>query len=410
MSSTQSGALAPYHVMLKPRGAICDLDCTYCYYLAKEELYPGSEFRMSEDVLDAFTRQYLMSQESPEIVFGWQGGEPILMGFDFFRGAVAAQERHRTPRTTILNALQTNGVSLTDEWCAFFAENNFLVGISLDGPAPLHDAYRVDKGGKPTFDRVMRGVELLQRHGVEFNVLTTVHAANANHPLEVYRFLRDTVGTAFIQFIPVVERIGDGRASEHSVPGAAYGAFLSTVFDEWVRSDVGRLFVQIFDVALAAWVGQRPGLCVFEETCGNALALEHNGDLYSCDHFVEPAYRLGNIRDVELPVLVGGEAQRAFGQAKKSELPDYCRACEVRFVCNGGCPKNRFIRSPDGEPGLNWLCEGYRRFFKHIGPAMRHMAGALRRRQPPAGIMRVLAEGTDPLLASAYGGQEVTPA
>jgi uncharacterized protein len=410
VSSPHSSTLAPYHVMLKPRGAICDLDCTYCYYLAREELYPGSDFRMSEEVLDTFTRQYITSQESPEIVFGWQGGEPTLMGLEFFRQAVAVQERYRTPGTNILNTLQTNGMSLTDEWCEFFAENGFLIGISIDGPARVHDAYRIDKGGKPTFDRVMRGAELLRRHGVEFNVLTTVHEANADRPVEVYRFLRDDVGTSFIQFIPVVEPIGDGNASERSVMGAAYGTFLSAIFDEWVRNDVGRVFVQIFDVALAAWVGLPPGMCVFEETCGNALALEHNGDLYSCDHFVDPAHRLGNIREQALPVLVGGEAQRAFGEDKKTGLPGYCRECEVRFACNGGCPKNRFTRTPEGDPGLNWLCEGYRSFFNHIDPAMHYMVEALRDRRPPAGIMQVLEDGTDPLLARAYGRRKVTPA
>ncbi len=399
----RSSPLRPYHVMLKPRGAICDLDCTYCYYLDKEALYPGSAFRMSEEVLDTFTRQYLTSQESPEIVFGWQGGEPTLMGLDFFRQAIEAQARYRPAHTRIVNTLQTNGVSLTDEWCEFFLKHAFLVGISLDGPARLHDAYRVDKGGKPTFERVMRGVELLRQHGVAFNVLTTVHAANAEYPVEVYRFLRDDVKTRFIQFIPVVEPRDAGRASERSVTGAAYGAFLRATFDEWVHNDVGQVFVQLFDVALAAWVGQPAGLCVFEETCGNALALEHNGDLYACDHFVEPAYRLGNIREQELPVLVSGEVQRAFGRAKRSMLPAYCRACEVRFVCNGGCPKNRFIETPDGEPDLNWLCAGYRDFFNHIRPAMEYMTHALHHRQPPAGIMELLAAGDDPVLTEAYG-------
>jgi uncharacterized protein len=395
--------------MVKPRGAICDLDCRYCYYLEKEELYPGSDFRMTDEVLETFTRQYITSQESPEVVFAWQGGEPTLMGLDFFRRAVAAQQRCRTSRTNVLNVLQTNGVRLTDEWCEFFAAHDFLIGISIDGPAELHDAYRLDKGGSPTFDRVIRGVELLRRHRVEFNVLTAVHAANADHGLEVYRFLRDQVGAAFVQFIPIVERRGEDRASDRSVTGAKYGRFLSAVFDEWVRRDVGRVFVQIFDVALAAWVGQRPGLCIFEETCGNALALEHNGDLYSCDHFVRPAHRLGNIGRAELPVLVNAEAQRAFGQAKLGDLPGYCRACEVRFVCNGECPKNRFIRTPDGEPGLNWLCEGYRAFFNHIDPAMRYMANALRHKRPPAEIMRALNEGTDPVLAATYQPGETTP-
>jgi uncharacterized protein len=390
--------------MLKPRGAICDLDCAYCYYLAKEALYPGSTFRMSDDVLDTFTRQYITSQETPEVVFAWQGGEPTLMGLDFFRRAVMAQERHRTPHITIRNTIQTNGVSLTDEWCELFAEHGFLVGISLDGPAQLHDACRVDRAGTATFDRVMRGVELLRRHRVEFNVLTAVNAVNAGHPLYVYRFLRDEVGATFMQFIPVVERI-DGGASERSVTGVAYGVFLSTIFDEWVCNDVGRVFVQVFDAALAAWAGQPPGLCVFAATCGNALALEHNGDLYSCDHFVEPAHRLGNILETGLPVLVGGETQRLFGRAKRSELPTYCRTCEVRFMCNGGCPKNRFIQTPDGEPGLNWLCSGYRALFNHIRPAMDYMAEALRRGLSPASIMQALEMGQDPLLTRVYGGQ-----
>jgi len=387
--------------MLKPRGAICDLDCRYCYYLKKEKLFPGSDFRMSDQVLEAFTRQYIESQASPEVVFGWQGGEPTLMGIDFFRRAVEYQQKHAKPGVKILNTLQTNGVSLDDEWCAFFHEHGFLIGISIDGPGRLHDPYRVDKGGKPTHARVMKGLELLRKHGVEYNVLTTVHAANVEHPLDVYRFLRDEVGSTFIQFIPIVERT-PGGASERSVTGQRYGEFLIAVFDEWVRRDVGKVFVQIFDVALSAWYGRPPGLCIFEETCGRALALEHNGDLYSCDHFVEPAHLVGNVLRSELPVLIDGDQQHSFGRAKKSTLPQYCRECEVRFVCNGGCPKNRFIETPDGEPGLNWLCEGYRPFFNHIGPAMEYMVVALRHQDPPAGIVRVLAEGTDAELTALY--------
>jgi uncharacterized protein len=397
----------PFHVMIKPRGAICDLECAYCYYLAKADLYPESGFRMSDEVLESFTRQYLECQLSPEVVFGWQGGEPTLMGLDFFRRAVELQRRFAGPGVRVLNTLQTNGVSLDHEWSAFFREHGFLVGISIDGPAELHDAYRVDKGGKPTHTRVMEGLRRLQDHGVEYNVLTTVHAANVHHPLEVYRHLRDEVGTTFMQFIPIVEpeaaTAGGSRVTERSVDGRGYGDFLTAIFDEWVRRDVGNVFVQIVDVALAAWYGQRPGLCIFEETCGRAMALEHTGDLYSCDHFVEPRHRLGNVLRSELPVLTESPQQRAFGTAKKDTLPRYCRECEVRFVCNGGCPKNRLQRTPDGEPGLNWLCEGYRSFFNHVRPAMEYMANALRRRMPPAGIVRALEQGTHPELTDAYG-------
>ncbi len=403
-TTVRSTVIHPYHAMLKPRGAICDLDCEYCYYLKKEELYPGSSFRMSDDVLKAFTKQYIESQHTPEIVFGWQGGEPTLMGLDFYRRAVEYQQAHARPGVRILNTLQTNGVSLDEAWCTFFRENGFLIGISLDGPAPLHDAYRVDKGGKPTHTRVMAGLDLMKKHGVEYNVLTTVHAANVDHPLELYRYLRDEVGSTFMQFIPIVEREGENGATSRSVTGRGYGEFLVTIFDEWVRRDVGKVFVQIFDVALSAWAGRGAGLCTFEETCGQALAMEHTGDLYSCDHFVEPEHLVGNVVRTELPVLVDGAKQRDFGAAKKDTLPRYCLDCEVRGVCNGGCPKNRFIRTPEGEAGLNYLCEGYRTFFNHIDPAMRYMVEALRHRGPPAGIMRVLAEGVDAELVKAYGG------
>lgn len=380
--------------MIKPRGAICDLACAYCYYLSKERLYPGSDFRMSEEVLESFTRRYIESQHVSEVVFGWQGGEPLLMGLAFFQRAVELQERYRRPGMRILNTLQTNGTRLDDAWCRFFREHGFLIGLSLDGPAHLHDVYRVDRAGNPTFERVMAGLKLLQEHGVAFNTLTTVHAANVAHPLEVYRFLRDAAGTRFAQFIPIVERENEtgfqegDRVTGRSVPARGYGDFLISVFEEWVRHDVGRVFVQAFDVALAAWVGGRPGLCIFEETCGEALAMEHNGDLYACDHFVEPDYRLGNILEVPLEELVASPGQQAFGGAKQDALPRCCRACEVRFACNGGCPKNRFIRTQDGEVGLNYLCEGYRAFFNHIDPAMRFMAGELAAGRPPANIMR----------------------
>lgn len=398
VAGVQTTAPPAFHVMLKPRGAICNLDCAYCYYLSKERLYPGSRFCMSDGLLEEYTRQYIKAQRVPEMTFAWQGGEPTLMGLDFFRLAVECQQKYRRPGVRIHNALQTNGITLDDEWCHFFRKHNFLVGISLDGPCELHDAYRVDKGGKPTFDRVMGGVELLKKHGVEFNVLTCVHAANADHPPEAYRFLRDEVGASFIQFIPIVERDNDTgfqegeKVTERSVAGRQYGDFLIAIFDEWGRRDVGRVFVQIFDVALAAWLGQRPGLCTFEETCGTALVMEHNGDLYSCDHFVEPQHRLGNIQEIPLIEMVGSKQQRQFGLAKRDTLPRYCRECQVRFICNGGCPKNRILRTPDGEPGLNYLCEGYKAFFTHIDRPMQIMAAELQAGRPPANIMHYLAE------------------
>jgi uncharacterized protein len=374
-----------FHVLVKPRGPVCNLACEYCYYLPKEDLYPDADFHMPDEVLEAFTRQYIEAQRVPEITFGWQGGEPLLMGLDFFQRAMALQEAHRKPGMRVTNALQTNGTLLDDAWCGFFREHGFLVGLSLDGPREVHDVYRLDKGGRPSFERVMAGLAYLKQHKVEFNILTTVHAANAARPVEVYRFLRDEVGTQFIQFIPIVVRDGDG-VSPQSVSAKQYGDFLIGVFDEWVRRDVGRVFVQIFDVALAAWTGHRPGLCVFEPTCGNALVLEHNGDLYSCDHFVEPRYRLGNILETPLIEMVGSEQQLRFGTDKRDTLPKVCRACEVRFVCNGACPKNRL------EAGLNHLCAGYKAFFKHIDEPMRFMAAELKARRPPANIVRHLAQ------------------
>lgn len=381
-----------FHVMTKPRGAICNLDCAYCYYLAKERLYPGSRFRMAEELLESYISQYIAAQRVPEVTFAWQGGEPTLMGLPFFERVVELQRRHARGKR-IVNTLQTNATLLDEAWCRFFKAHGFLVGVSLDGPRELHDAYRVDKGGHPTFDQVMAGLALLRRHGVEHNILACVHAANAERPLEVYRFLRDEVGTRFIQFIPIVEPEGGGPGvSACSIGAEQYGAFLCAVFNEWVRRDVGRVFVQIFDVALGIWAGQPAGLCIFAETCGDALALEHTGDLYSCDHFVEPAYRLGNIRETPLIELVASERQRQFGRDKAATLTSMCRACDVRFACNGGCPKERFIATPEGEPGLSYLCAGYQRFFRHIDGPMRMMADLLRRRQPPAQIMALLAE------------------
>lgn len=395
-----SGSALPsaFHVMLKPRGAVCNLDCRYCYYLRKEQLYPDSRFSMKDELLEAFTRQYIEAQHVPEVTFAWQGGEPTLMGLDFFERAIEFQARYRRPGMTIHNALQTNGVTLDDEWCRFFRQHNFLVGISIDGPNKLHDTYRVDKSGRPTFDRVMAGLELLKKHHVEFNTLTCVHAANGDYPQEVYHFLRDEVGARYMQFIPIVVRDNDTGFQEgetvtgQSVRGRQYGGFLSTIFDEWVRRDLGRVFVQIFEVTLATWAGQRPGLCIFEETCGTALVMEHNGALYSCDHFVEPRYYLGNINDSNLVTLVGSEQQRQFGLAKRDALPRYCHECEVRFVCNGGCPKNRILYTPGGEPGLNYLCEGYKGFFSHINPNMKLIAAGLQAGNSLDSIMLAVAE------------------
>jgi len=397
-SEIQNTAPRTFHVMLKPRGAVCNLNCTYCYYLSKERLYPDGCFQMSDGLLETFTRQYIEAQRVPEVTFGWQGGEPTLMGLDFFRRALELQQKYRPPGVKIVNTLQTNGTMLDDEWCRFFREHDFLIGLSLDGPREVHDTYRLDKGGQPTFDRVIAGLRLLQKHDVEFNVLACIHAANTDRPLDVYRFFRDEMGVQFIQFIPIVERDNKTgfqkgeKITDRSVTGRQYGDFLIVIFDEWVRRDVGRVFVQIFDVALAAWANGRAGLCIFEETCGTALALEHNGDLYACDHFVEPRWKLGNIQHDSLVEMVSSKQQRQFGQAKRDTLPDSCCECAVRFVCNGGCPKNRVLRTPDGEPGLNYLCEGYKAFFTHVDRPMRIMTAELRAGRTPANVMLYLAQ------------------
>jgi uncharacterized protein len=379
--------------MTKPRGAICNLDCDYCYFLSKEMLYKGSRFRMALDLLEEYTRQYIAAQRVSQVTFTWQGGEPTLMGLPFFKKALELQQKYRRPGMLIQNSIQTNGTLLNAEWAAFFKEKEFLVGLSLDGPRELHDTYRHDKGGHGTFDKVMKAVDLLKTHGVEFNILTTINAANVEHPLEVYRFLRDEVGTDFVQFIPIVERqnktgFQEGtQVTERSITGEEYGRFMIAVFDEWVRQDVGKVFVQLFDTALNSWLGLPSGLCVFDETCGTGLAMEHNGDIYSCDHFVEPKHKLGNLRKLPMLEMIGSEQQRQFGLAKRETLPRYCRECPVRFACNGGCPKDRILTTPDGEVGLNYLCAGYRAFFTHIDRPMKLMAREIRLRRSPANIM-----------------------
>jgi uncharacterized protein len=387
-------APAGFHVLAKPSGPICNLDCQYCFFLEKEALYPGDRFRMSDQVVDTYVRQLLESHTDPEVTVAWQGGEPTLMGVDFFRRALETCERHRRPGQRLTHTIQTNGTLLTDEFCRLFAEHDFIVGISIDGPQDVHDTYRVDKRGNPTFDKVIRGLDLLKAHGVEWNVLCTVHAANEAHPLEVYRFFRDRLGAPHIQLIPIVERDefgGDEAVTDRTVSRQGWGRFLGAIFDEWIRHDVGTVFVSQFDAALASWAGVRPALCIFNETCGNALALEHNGDLYSCDHFVDPPYLLGNITETHMVELVASPAQRSFGEAKRDTLPGQCRRCDVRFACHGECPKNRFTLTVDREPGLNYLCPGYLDFLHHVDGPMKLMAGLLRRGRYADEIMGILA-------------------
>jgi uncharacterized protein len=404
------------HILAKPTGAICNLGCSYCFFLDKEELYPGDHFRMSDETLEAYLRQLIDMHRTPQVTVAWQGGEPTLMGLDFFRKVIELEERFREPQMTFLNTIQTNGTLLDDEWCAFLAEHDFLVGISIDGPRELHDAFRVNKAGRGPFDDVMRGLRLLQSHRVEHNVLTTVNRINGDYPLEVYRFLRDEVGARWMQFIPVVERVDEhgapadlrgSFASERSVGPEQFGSFLTTIYDEWVRHDVGEIFVQTFEAAARNWAGlEQSGMCVFNETCGLGLALEHNGDLYSCDHFVDPEFLLGNIGDATIEELVSGRQQYAFGQDKRDPLPRFCRECDVRFACHGECPKNRFIVTPDGEPGLNYLCAGFKSFFHHVDPTMRRMIDLMRAGRPAADVMdEIISEDEDLALRVRRAGR-----
>jgi len=401
----------PFHMMTKPIGAICNLDCSYCYYLEKEKMFPaGEQFRMSDATLETYVRQFIDSQPGNDVAFAWQGGEPTLLGLDFFRKAVRLQEAYRG-RKNVSNILQTNGTLLDDDWCQFFTDHNFLIGLSVDGPRELHDIYRVDKRRKPTFDRVMRGLDLLQQHKTKFNTLTVVNRKNSEQPIAVYNFLK-SIGSTFFQFIPLVERnpshaakvMGfdlnlppspehpDDRSpvTEWSVRPDEYGTFLTSIFDEWVRHDVGSIFVQVFDVTLGNHMRIGSSLCIFSETCGNALAMEHNGDVFSCDHYVYPEYRIGNIHEASLMNLVDSKRQKKFGADKKDTLPRYCIDCDVRHLCNGECPKHRFIKTPDGEAGLNYLCRGYKRFFHHVTPYMETMASLLRQQRPPAEIMNIV--------------------
>jgi len=381
-----------FHILAKPRGAVCNLACTYCFYTCKSRLYPMGTFRMTDEVLESYVRQVIQGHRSPEVIVAWQGGEPTLMGIDFFKKAIELEKRYLRPGQTVLNTIQTNGTLLDDEWCSFFHDHGFLVGISIDGPRELHDQYRVDQGGRPTFDKVMDGLRSLQRSKVEHNALVTINAVNSDRPREVYRFLRDEAELQYIQFIPIVEKAQgkiEGTAhkvTRESVNPGKFGRFMIGVFDEWVRRDVGQVFIQSFDVALANWYGEPPSVCINAITCGTALALEHNGDLYSCDHFVDEGHRLGNILETPMVEMVGSERQLRFG-ANKALLPRYCMECDVRFACHGGCPKDRFTRSPQGENGLNYLCSGYKAFYHHMDRPMKLMSDLLKQGRPPSDIM-----------------------
>ncbi len=401
-----------FHVMTKPSGAVCNLDCKYCFYLEKEKLYPGTtNFFMTEETLENYVKQYIERQEIGEITFAWQGGEPTLMGVEFFEKAVAFQKKYCPPGKKIFNAFQTNGTLLDDAWASFFKREGFLIGLSIDGPEHLHDKYRVTKGGKPTWKKVMQGMAFLKKHEVEFNTLTVINREISLHPLEVYRFLREH-GSGYMQFIPLVERKGEGElltlatppqvgqdgdyedptpVTDWSVRAKDFGSFLTTIFDEWVNNDVGKTFVQLFDVQLGIWYSGRSSLCVFSETCGKALALEHNGDLYSCDHYVYPEYKLGNLFKEHLGDMVASEQQKKFGLDKRDSLPKYCQTCEVKFACHGECPKHRFIKTPDGEPGLNYLCAGYKKFFNHVDPYLKTMVELIRSGRAAPDIMEMLA-------------------
>jgi uncharacterized protein len=395
--------LPGFNVMTKAIGPICNLGCKYCFYLEKDILFPGNTSRVMPDgILEKFVQQYIEMQKASIITFVWQGGEPTLLGVAYFRKVVGLQKKYAGGKR-IENAFQTNGILLNREWADFFAENGFLVGISIDGPQKLHDCYRVNKGGGPTFEKVLQGLEYLKSNQVEFNTLTVVHRKNADHASDVYRFLKE-IGSQYMQFIPLVQRLSDApdehglyqlgpqdgpsaRVSEWTVRPHQFGDFLCQLFDEWVRKDVGRYFVQIFDVAMESWMGLPQSVCIYRPTCGDAAVIEHNGDLYSCDHYVDPENRLGNIMEHPLASLMGSEQQRRFGKDKAETLPQYCRSCEVRFACNGECPRNRFATSPQGEYGLNYLCAAYKKFFTHIAPHMQFMASELREQRAPANIM-----------------------
>ena len=394
----------PLYVMLKPAGAHCNLACKYCYYLEKNNLYDKSHRHiMSDEMLEQFTREYIEAQTMPQVLFTWHGGEPLMRSIDFYKKALALQKKYARGRR-IDNVIQTNGTMLTDEWCEFFAQNNWLVGISIDGPQEYHDHYRLTTTGNPSWQKVMHGIELLKKHHVEWNAMAVVNAYNADHPLEFYHFFKDN-GCQYLQFTPIVERLTqhqDGRTlasladdkeiplADFSVTPELWGNFLCAIFDEWVRNDVGKMFVEIFDCTLANWMGVLPGICAYSKNCGHAGVMEHNGDVYSCDHFVFPEYKLGNIRDHTLIEMLYGDKQHAFSRLKHTSLPRQCKECDMEFACHGECPKNRFEKDKYGEPGLNYLCKGYYQYYSHVAPYMDFMKRELQAQRPPANIMEAL--------------------
>lgn len=392
----------PLYVMLKPAGAMCNLACEYCYYLEKSHMYnEGPKTLMSDSLLEHFVKQYIESQTTPNVLFLWHGGETMMRPLSFYQKALQLQKKYARGRM-IDNAFQTNGTMLTDEWCRFFKENNWLVGVSIDGPKEVHNAYRQNRLGQPSFDQVMRGINLLNKHGVMWNAMAVVNDLNVKHPQEFYRFFK-SIGCRYIQFTPIVERLAEHEDGRHlatpdqkdcslahfSVTPEDWGDFLCTIFDEWVRNDVGQYFIQIFDATLANWVGVDPGLCTMARSCGHAGVMEYNGDVYSCDHFVFPEYKLGNIRQNTLLEMMYSERQLEFGRKKQGSLPGQCRKCDYLFACNGGCPKDRFAQTVDGEPNLNYLCKGYHQYFKHVAPYMDYMKNELMSQRPPANVMKL---------------------
>ena len=382
----------PLYVMLKPVGALCNLRCEYCYYLEKKGLYPDErKFVMSEELLEKFIQQYLESQTQPQVMFTWHGGETMMRNISFYKKALELQKKYGRGRQ-IDNSLQTNGTLLTDEWCRFFKENNFLVGVSIDGPQEFHDEYRKTADGRSTFFKVMQGINLLKKYGVDFNVMAVVNDFNVDYPLEFYNFFKE-LGNPFIQFTPIVERYSNGEITPWSVPADKWGDFLIAIFDEWVKEDVGRYYIQYFDSTLANWVGQQPGVCTLAKTCGHAGVMEFNGDVYSCDHFVFPQYKLGNIYSQTLTEMMYSDKQLKFGADKFDSLPTQCKECEFLFACYGECPKNRIIKTESGEDGLNYLCKGYYKFFKHVAPYMDYMKNELMHERPPANVMEAVRKG-----------------
>ena len=391
----------PLYVMLKPVGALCNLACDYCYYLEKSKLYTHNPRHvMSDELLERFIQEYIGSQTMPRVMFTWHGGETLMRPLSFYKRAVELQKQYGQGRQ-IDNSIQTNGTLLTDEWCEFFRDNNFLVGISIDGPQDFHDEYRRNKMGAPSFHKVMQGINLLKKHGVQYNCMAVVNDYNADYPVEFYNFFKE-IGCEFLQFAPIVERLKDDRSSPtllasakdkeaelapFSVSPKQWGNFLCTIFDEWVRKDVGKLFIQIFDSTLANWVGEQPGVCTMAKTCGHAGVMEFNGDVYSCDHFVFPEYKLGNIYNEPLASMMYSDKQLKFGADKFDKLPQQCKECNVLFACNGECPKNRFTYDKYGEYGLNYLCEGFYQYFNHVAPYMDFMKKELLAKRPPANVM-----------------------